>query len=495
MNRFVGLLEGLDLRIILFVVFVLNFFSFWPSSNEEIYFALAKQSMDPDWVQGSFTLSEQHGSRFLFQWVIGGLAKFISIPNLVLFTRLISFGLFALVLAPLFKRFSIGNIAAIFSLQLFFLLDQSFFANEWIIGAVESKVFAYLFIFMAINKLLDEELRLTTLFAVLATYMHVLIGAWFIIALVLYLFWTRFETRRVFILIGSMAIALLPLFVYLLLGLRCEYSENPHNVNPSWIYSFFRNPHHLGITKDWLYFKDNHLLGALWTLAFFLISLKVLPQYLGEKAKKLNRLNILFSGIALFFIFVGIWDRQGLLLVYQPFRQVGLFTFFIVFLLVCLLLKQDEKFVHSLKQIFLILTIALLAFSTVKMVDRNMFIAKGKLIGPDRSAAYEAANNLSDPGDVFVVLGYGGDWDPELAFERMTQRPRYCIYKFTPINECRVLEWYDRVKWKERMGWNIEELFNAKKTYDIDFVFSNKAYEDDRLNEVFAQRGFWIYKL
>jgi hypothetical protein len=126
-------------------------------------------------------------------------------------TRLLSVATYALVLPALCRVFELSALDAALALMTMAVIGhQDIVGGEWLFGAYEAKVAAYVLVLAALRLvLISERLTAATLLFAAATYLHFLVGGfWFIAAMALRLLHAPRNLRKaaaslVFVLCGA----------------------------------------------------------------------------------------------------------------------------------------------------------------------------------------------------------------------------------------------------------------------------------------------------
>ncbi|MDJ0678045.1 MAG: hypothetical protein QNJ36_22125 [Calothrix sp. MO_167.B42] len=358
--------------------------------NEVDVLPLARQYVDPNWIPQDWYLNQPPGYRILFQKIVGTLIvnwgfltasiigrlvsySFIA-SGLVLIARKLGLNLLVLLLAVSlftspneYRNFIglvglipgnsikwVGNLLIVLAIGLILasikkrrflplsllILAISLFlkanngqwittgivAGEWLIGGLETKVFAYSFVLLAIGLMLRQRYPLMGFFLGLATSFHVLVGGYTFLSVLGWLFLkpkTRIANKRqltsllLLYLIGS-TFAILPVLQQL-------FGSIPKSsLLPSYIYVFLALPFHLN-PLSW----DLHKwINLVVYLSILLLSIAIiwLIQHKGNFSQYYTARIALFEFtlITLIPFFFGLaiapFDSQGLLLQYYPFR-------------------------------------------------------------------------------------------------------------------------------------------------------------------------------
>jgi len=149
-----------------------------PDSNETHYLGKAKHHWDPVWGAGDFFL-ESVDAHQIFYWAFGWTTQFLPLTVVAWLGRIIIWA----GLAAMWQRLTRsvlgkpdwGPLAA----ALFVLLSERLhMAGEWVIGGVEAKGFAFIFVWYALAEITAGRWRWSFAWLGLASAFHVLVGGW-----------------------------------------------------------------------------------------------------------------------------------------------------------------------------------------------------------------------------------------------------------------------------------------------------------------------------
>lgn len=275
-----------------------------PDVGEAHYLAKAKHYWNPSWVAGDLFLesADAHG---VFYWTFGWITQYATLEASAWIGRFVTW----LLLAWSWRRLSWAvapvRLASLLSAGLMLLLLRNFhMAGEWIVGGVEAKGFAYVFVFLALEALVRGRWRSATLLAGGATAFHVLVGGWTLVCLAVA--WLALPGKRLPLvrlwpaLVGAMVVALPGLLPALLL----TRGMDPAVVaEANQIYVFERLSHHLVFHR----FKHTYMLRQ----AILLVIWARLAWRMRER-DDLRRLNW-FVAAAVGLAVIGIAIDQSLL--------------------------------------------------------------------------------------------------------------------------------------------------------------------------------------
>ncbi|MDP4274413.1 MAG: hypothetical protein Q8907_09060 [Bacteroidota bacterium] len=502
-DRLMKLFNKVNPFILIFVLICATFLSFNIHPDEEHYFALAKQFIDPNWIPHSFLFSEWPGERFIFQYIVGPLLNYLSFEQFAFWGMLVCALLFAFPLAEIFKLLKISNVEILFLFQIIFFssqnhqVNQSFFGGESIFAAVEPKTFAYILIFFALFFLLKEKYWQFVLFSVLATYNHFLAGGWFFLVACCYIFIYTRDFKKFFLNGLIYFLAVLPYIIYLYNGTK-SIAPQMHGIKYDWLITYFGNPHHATLFKDKEVFMKDILPRVLIMFSCFLICVSLFSKIKDEYIHKLNILNILIFSVLTIFLLVGFFDKTGLILKLLPYRiaSIGLLlTWIELFLYLNYSILTKEMGFDILKIAF-ILALPLLLYS----IARKAYSIPRPI---ESTVEMDALCNYVDvntrPTDVFAFVGFGNkvyslDRDFENSFCRRARRDRFVVYRFIPYNN-KIYEWYYRLKEMEKILRDPIYIFESIKRFKIDYLVSDKELCGFSPYKVYQNKTYVLYKL
>ncbi|MBM82385.1 MAG: hypothetical protein CMJ78_17605 [Planctomycetaceae bacterium] len=205
------------------------FISFWlysffyapmPGVNEPHYLSKAKFLWHAQWADGDLFL-ESSNPHFVFYATVGLLTKWLSLQQ----TAWIGRGLAVLLIALSWSKF-IGQLvkdrwSSVAVAWLFLTLAAAGnFSGEWLVGGVESKVFAYAFVFWSFAYLGEQRMKPAAALMGAGISFHAVVGVWATVAVVLgfglaclfrKVHWRQFlKAKEVSISIGLMVLCALP---------------------------------------------------------------------------------------------------------------------------------------------------------------------------------------------------------------------------------------------------------------------------------------------
>jgi hypothetical protein len=164
------------------VLILLLFFIFagWPPPdvNEAHYLAKAKHYWNPEWCSGDLFL-ESGQAHLFFYWTFGWLTLLLPLPAVAWTGRLVTWAALAWAWQRLSHALVPRPLMSVLTAALFLLLHSNLhMAGEWVVGGVEAKGLAYVFVLLALWEMVRQRWRLVWIFLGIATSLHVLVGGW-----------------------------------------------------------------------------------------------------------------------------------------------------------------------------------------------------------------------------------------------------------------------------------------------------------------------------
>ncbi len=245
-----------------------------PDVNESHYLGRAIHYWNPDWAHGDFFLDSADTHK-VFYFSFGWLSLLLGPAALAWTGRLLAW----LLLAWSWRRLSIAIVPrpwySVLTAALFVCLtERCHMAGEWVVGGVEAKDFAYVFVFLGLEAIVRNRWNRGLLLFGAAAAFHVVVGGWAVVAAGIA--WLRLccrgrpncDTPPLRLLwpglVGGLLLALPGLWPSLALdwGVDAQIARQAHE-----IYVFERLPHHLvlaGMHRDFI--ARFALLCLLWLL-------------------------------------------------------------------------------------------------------------------------------------------------------------------------------------------------------------------------------------
>ena len=480
--------------LLITLIFCINKLGFNLSGGEEQYLAFSKQFVDPNWIKNSFSLTEFAGTRLVFQLLVGSILYFFDFDTVVFFGRLVNFFLLSIPLALIFQKLNLKWGAILVITQLFVMSKQSFFGGEWIVGGLEPKTLAYVFLFYSIYYVHNNQVQKASLHLIISTYFHFLVGGWLFLCLLIYYVVHR-DFSSVKKIIKPYIIGLFPLLIYLCYG----YFLSPkvvseHNLN--WVYCYYRLPHHLGLFNSMDTFITQHLVGIIITAMIFFLSL-LLRKKIPQSLRLINSFIVIITTINLFFVAISWLDVNYLnyaassILKFYPFRMNSLAMFFSIIIGIKLLFdKLNELNWGENIQYGLISVIALLGIiQGINNIKRQLKYD----LGSDYIEMCTYIKNHTLANESFILINMNIDSPSYNAFMRLTERENYSIFKFVSAEKNKLNEWYNRQLLLNGINKNNKKLKRLNHDYDVTYALSKGVVEGKKL--VKQVDNYYLYSL
>lgn len=418
---------------------------------------LARQFADPNWVPRDWSVNQPPVYRVLFQSLFGSLIAHWGFLVSSLIGRFFCYTLIAWGLVLIGRKLGLNLPLQMLAVAMFLIGNQGVAAGERIVGVLETKIFAYAMVILAIAFMLKKRYRLTAFLLGLATSFHVLVGGYTTLFVTVWVILKRkiyFPSMREFGFI-------IPLYLITsVFGLKAviEQLSSPTPTSPipiSYIYVFLRMPHHLNPLSwpaNWWIIPTFYLLmlvtsaGILWfnrpTLA--------LPEQLEEYQAQIGLFEFTLISLVPFVLglLIAPFDSQGTLLQYYLFRVGDVMLHLnACFLFACAL---DRIFTSRKQQKLLVLlcTIAL-SISIFKGFHNFQKEFESTLNFPDETQEADPqwkdmvnwVRKNTPKNDIFV--------SPPVEFANfiwLTERPTIAKYKLMAQTKAGTLEWFSRMR-------------------------------------------------
>jgi hypothetical protein len=153
-----------------------------PGINEPHYLGMAKADWDPAWCQGDLFLESAKPHR-AFYLIVGWLTRFLSLDDTAIIGRITSLAVVAWGWSRLGRSLGLAVGGTLISATSFlFIQSIGSWSGEWLIGGVESKAFAYGFVFAGWSALIERRVNTASVWLGLATTLHPIVGIWATVA-------------------------------------------------------------------------------------------------------------------------------------------------------------------------------------------------------------------------------------------------------------------------------------------------------------------------
>lgn len=426
------------------------------TGNEINYFDLAYRLVRPDLFTEYHAVFDSSNARFFSLYLIGQLVNVVGYEaSHVVLTLLVWVGL-SIGITSLARAAKVSLAIVVLAIFAFFELNQALMGGEWIVEGVEAKVFAYICVLFSLAAGLKRRGTLSVILAVLATYMHFLVGGFWGLAAICLLAVQGARPQEIAKLTAVFFALISPIFLLLLserIGIP-PLDETGVDLSVNQIYAQFRNPHHVApfLSAEW--FREGWLAGTIWTAISFSVLL-----FVRRSAKPAIATTILWvAGLNLYLLgalAISYFDRSSFLVApLYLFRPASLILLLTLFLGLQSVLQQLPAVVRGglaglAMVMFAVFTVPYFLDESASIVD-PLTLAE-ELSQPQAEVIDWLRNNTTsqepilfskwpDEPNQINSLGHG--------LERLTQRPTFAEFKFVPTGPVELLRWYKLIQWK-----------------------------------------------
>jgi hypothetical protein len=243
-----------------------------PDVNEAHYLAKAKHYWNPQWCPHDFFL-ESADAHLVFNWTFGWLTLLLPLPAVAWVGRVLTWGLLAWAWQRLSAAVVPRRLMSLLSAAMLILLVRDFnLAGEWLVGGVEAKGFAFVFVLLGLEALVRDRWRTTWLLLGAASAFHVLVGGWSVIAAGVAWLWRGRGRASLLSMLPALAGGLLLALPGLIPGVQLSLGVDVETLKQAnRIYVFERLSHHLVIHEmpAWWWARNGGLLAAWGVLCVF----------------------------------------------------------------------------------------------------------------------------------------------------------------------------------------------------------------------------------
>lgn len=149
-----------------------------PGTNEPHYLCKARHFWNPQWCAGDFFLESSNAHRFFYQ-VVGIFTQWLTLAQTAFLGRLAGYFLLAIGWLRLFQVLTPGKWSPLIAAWIYLgLAAIGNFSGEWIIGGIESKVFAYGFLLLSLANSCEQQWNRAAVYAGLTITWHPVVGLW-----------------------------------------------------------------------------------------------------------------------------------------------------------------------------------------------------------------------------------------------------------------------------------------------------------------------------
>ena len=239
----------------------------------------------------------------------------------------------------------------------------------------------------------------------------------------------------------------------------------------------------------------------------FVLSLTLYRRQIPSRYKWINTFLTIILAQNLLFLIVALFDKNGFIAKFYPWRGSTLAMFFFQIATLIMLryiwmpkiyksFKEKYSLIRRktfyLAQMGLALTICIVILS-FKVADR---IEKYRSNEPGWIAVDEMAgrlNEISEKGDMFMLLGEETLYN--ISIPRKAERDVYYFFRCIPSQTQSIYDWYIRGLEQDKVKADTEYLFSSGMYKKIDFIVSETNIDAPLLEMVYKSDNYRIYKI
>ena len=246
-----------------------------PHVNEPHYLGRLKHYWDPAWCAGDLFLDSPE-AHLVFTWTFGWVTRFLSLAATAWTGRLLAWTLLAWAWQRLSWRLVPLPWASVLSAALWVTLTRlGNFAGEWVVGGIEAKCLAYVFMLLALGELVDRRWNRVWILLGAASAFHAVVGGWSVVLCGGVWLADRRQRMPLLTMLPGLMVGGLLALVGVVPALRLMTNQPPGVVAEAGrIYVFERLPHHLAI----LSLPCNQIIDRMVHLGALLLGLLLLGR-------------------------------------------------------------------------------------------------------------------------------------------------------------------------------------------------------------------------
>ena len=422
------------------------------NANEEYYFMLSYRRFAPDlFTENSVVFHETTNSRFIGEYFMGGLISYFGYEISHTILRCLMAVAYGISLAYLFRALGLALSEGVIILCIYILLWQQTIGGEWLFWGVETKTMAYAAVFASLALVIQAKWRLAVLFAVLATYLHFLVGGfWSFVLLLVYFHLHRKPSNTVYfaMVYGG---AVLPLIAILAFE---QFSTAPLQSNDgvSGTYIFFlRGARHVAPFINESQFWGRWAPEILATLVAALVSVGWL-RFVRDPLTRTLLLTV--TGVCAY-LFIALlasyFDRNtGTLGKFFLFRPAGLGLLLFIIAMMLSLKEELKKSLPKVSAVVLVpLAILLFGNSLLNAVSETQAAISDQQM--TKQSLTRVLNFLKSSTGIDSVILIDPKFDSEkyTNLRKLINRPTLVGRKYMPTNPAAIIRWQNLMNFRE----------------------------------------------
>lgn len=425
----------------------------WPvdfGANEYVYFMQPVLTVAPDRFSEFSAVFDATSARIVWEHIIGFPLAAWGYDATHAVARVLLAAAYAASLAYLFNALKLSVIQSLLVLSLFLIVGEDILGKEWLFQGVESKCLAYVFTICAFAFVIRRRMFLAVLFCVGATYLHFLVGGFWLVAFLAYDAMRRFSAKRLLVYAAIYAAFVLPLILSIAYQQFVSLGAEPRDPSASHLYSVVRHPHHVAPFSS-----VRQLQIWLPDILFLLVLLFTFFWLMRRDMAKSKTLAPWVAGLLCYLVFallLSVLDAQtGYLGKFHLFRPSSLTLLFALAALVLLLGtavhgKPRARYFQSAACVVAML-LAITGTMYAKATEASEF-RRAMTADIDRLNAYIVDRTGRDE-IVLVEPGTDEYVFPKVALPMLLDRPTLVSFKFVPTNARDIYRWYDLLQYRD----------------------------------------------
>ena len=452
------------------------------TGNELNYFALAKHHLDPGPFTELYAVNSHQLSKIATDIVMGLADRYLGLNVAWFLSRFVLMIGLAVAYVKMTRALRIEVKTACFALIFFLVVGhQTYFAGEWIFGGSEGKVFAYIFVMLAVGLVIQGRLLPVVVLLAVATYFHFLVGGFWAGALFIYLYLNGHNRKRLALGVLSFTVLVLPMVWLLIYENKILPTPDVSGLEFTidQIYSDIRNPHHVAP------FKEGHF---RWTGGFFFFLLFSGFLYLVKRRQSFWNSNFVLwvGGLHIYLIValvVAWFDRDTQLLgkfyLFRPASFIYLLCLLILFDAVSKhWLAVSEKRLKIITILFVLVAAGALAIKLPGIV-RSSPDSLQRSLGKDEKQLVDWIRTNIPEGTVILIPESSGKPLNSMNFEQLIDRPTLVSWKFVPTTRYEIALWYKRILLKHEI---YEGKCDSIKLLNVSYVLTVNSAQTEKLS-------------
>ncbi len=416
------------------------------NSNEEYYFQLAHRFISPAAFMQDAAMHMDASVRLLFANILlGGPVALFGYEATQILWRLLNAVLYGVALGSLLGALRVRVSEGLIALALFVLLDQQLFGGEWLLRSVESKTLAYPLCMLGLAASLRRAYLQADVWLVLATWLHVLAGGfWMLFSLLLHRL-DRPRGGRLWWRLVRYGVLVAPLVWWLFreqFGLGSELGDERDALHA------LRNAHHVAPFAEPFRFWREWTPGIALSVGLFAALLYVGVHHGGRIRVMAIALAVLMAYFWLAFTLA--WLDQNT----HRFAKWFLFRPSSLGLLLSLLvllgwLREAGPHARGMRVVLLLLVLPAALWAALQ--PRLLELYGRQEVTQQSAKIREAVAGYSARQDIVLIHPGHDGAEPEVNFTRVLDRPTWISSKFVPARPEDFAGWQQRVARREQV--------------------------------------------